>query len=122
MYADGWTTTDLIFKWKQADPVQVTSELHLPRFALEQFKTDYCDSQTNTGEKNIHVAFRLSFWRILYHSRTEWFDKWMKELEFLQSSYSTTRILLLLLLLLTPAKFLINVLFLRLCRSCKIMV
>ncbi|CAG7818669.1 unnamed protein product [Allacma fusca] len=49
MASYGWTTTDLIFKWKQADPVQVTSELHLPRFALEQFKTDYCDSQTNTG-------------------------------------------------------------------------
>lgn len=49
-FSDGWTTEDLIFKWKKADPVQVTSDLHLPRFALEQFTTDYCDSQTNTGE------------------------------------------------------------------------
>jgi len=32
--------------------VQVTSDLHLPRFALEQFTTDYCDSQTNTGKVN----------------------------------------------------------------------
>jgi len=53
---DGFTTDDVIFKWKKVDPVQVTADLHLPRFALEQFTTDYCDSMTNTGKFLILLA------------------------------------------------------------------
>lgn len=38
-FSDGWTTDDVIFKWKHTHPVQIISNLHLPRFALEQFTT-----------------------------------------------------------------------------------
>lgn len=48
--SDGWTTDDLVFLWKEGDPVQVVKNLHLPRFTLEKFLTDYCNSKTNTGE------------------------------------------------------------------------
>lgn len=47
--ADGWTTDDLVFQWKEGDPVQVIKNLHLPRFTLEKFRTNYCNSKTNTG-------------------------------------------------------------------------
>jgi len=47
---DGWTTNDLVFLWKEGDPVQVVKNLHLPRFTLEKFLTDYCNSKTNTGK------------------------------------------------------------------------
>ena len=47
---DGYTTEDLVFLWKEGDPVQVTKTLHLPRFTLQKFKTDYCTSKTNTGK------------------------------------------------------------------------
>lgn len=47
---DGWTTDDLVFLWKEGDPVQVVKNLHLPRFTLEKFLTDYCNSKTNTGK------------------------------------------------------------------------
>jgi hypothetical protein len=49
-FADGWTTADLVFLWKEGDPVQVVKNLHLPRFTLEKFLTDYCNSKTNTGK------------------------------------------------------------------------
>lgn len=49
VYLDGWTTDDLVFLWKEGDPVQVVKNLHLPRFTLEKFLTDYCNSKTNTG-------------------------------------------------------------------------
>ena len=29
--ADGWATDDLIYKWKDVDPVQIVPGLHLPR-------------------------------------------------------------------------------------------
>lgn len=48
-FLDGWTTNDLVFLWKEGDPVQVVKNLHLPRFTLEKFLTDYCNSKTNTG-------------------------------------------------------------------------
>lgn len=48
--SDGWTTADLVFLWKEGDPVQVVKNLHLPRFTLEKFLTDYCNSKTNTGQ------------------------------------------------------------------------
>ncbi|XP_035704039.1 glutamate-gated chloride channel isoform X2 [Folsomia candida] len=64
MASYGWTTEDVIFKWKSNDPVQVTKDLHLPRFALEQFTTDYCDSVTNTGTYSclrVDLLFKRQF-------------------------------------------------------------
>ena len=49
IFLDGWTTADLIYKWKQEEPVQIVKDLNLPRFKLEKFSTDYCNSKTNTG-------------------------------------------------------------------------
>jgi hypothetical protein len=46
---DGWTTDDLVFQWKKENPVQVAKNMHLPRFILEKFQTDLCNSITNTG-------------------------------------------------------------------------
>lgn len=48
-HPDGYTTEDLMFVWKKEDPVQITTNLHLPRFTLEKYLTDYCTSKTNTG-------------------------------------------------------------------------
>jgi len=50
MASYGFTTNDLVFLWKEGDPVQVTKNLHLPDFTLEKYLTDYCTSRTNTGE------------------------------------------------------------------------
>lgn len=49
-HTDGWAKDDLIYKWKEKDPVQVVPGLHLPRFTLEQYKSAYCDVKTNTGK------------------------------------------------------------------------
>jgi hypothetical protein len=60
--ADGWTTNDLEFVWKDGDPVQVVKNLHLPRFTLEKFRTDSCNSKTNTGTckwPSLCVAFSM---------------------------------------------------------------
>ncbi|KAI4475946.1 hypothetical protein M0804_013987 [Polistes exclamans] len=64
MASYGWTTTDLVFLWKQGDPVQVVKNLHLPRFTLEKFLTDYCNSKTNTGEYSclkVDLLFKREF-------------------------------------------------------------
>uniref|UniRef100_A0A1A9Z885 Uncharacterized protein n=1 Tax=Glossina pallidipes TaxID=7398 RepID=A0A1A9Z885_GLOPL len=60
----GWTTNDLVFLWKEGDPVQVVKNLHLPRFTLEKFLTDYCNSKTNTGEYSclkVDLLFKREF-------------------------------------------------------------
>ncbi|RWS23296.1 glutamate-gated chloride channel 5-like protein [Leptotrombidium deliense] len=46
--ANGYTTEDVVFQWKEKDPVQVTKNLHLPTFTLARFVTEYCTSRTNT--------------------------------------------------------------------------
>ncbi|XP_076293293.1 glycine receptor alpha 1 isoform X6 [Lasioglossum baleicum] len=64
MASYGWTTTDLVFLWKEGDPVQVVKNLHLPRFTLEKFLTDYCNSKTNTGEYSclkVDLFFKREF-------------------------------------------------------------
>lgn len=58
MASYGWTTEDVIFAWKNFDPIQITSELHLPQFSLQNFSTDYCDSHTNTG---VYSCLRVDF-------------------------------------------------------------
>ncbi|XP_049817927.1 glutamate-gated chloride channel isoform X2 [Aethina tumida] len=64
MASYGWTTDDLVFLWKEGDPVQVVKNLHLPRFTLEKFLTDYCNSRTNTGEYSclkVDLLFKREF-------------------------------------------------------------
>jgi len=64
MASYGYTTEDLVFLWKEGDPVQVTKTLHLPRFTLERFNTDYCTSRTNTGEYSclrVDLVFKREF-------------------------------------------------------------
>ncbi|XP_076059351.1 glutamate-gated chloride channel-like isoform X2 [Oratosquilla oratoria] len=72
MASYGWTTEDLVFLWKPDDPVQVTNNLHLPRFTLEKFDTKYCNSKTNTGEYScllVALIFKreLSYYLIQYY-------------------------------------------------------
>ena len=50
---DGWTTDDLQYLWKRKDPVQIVENLHLPRFTLEKYISDYCNIKTNTGKTDI---------------------------------------------------------------------
>ncbi|KAK3884669.1 hypothetical protein Pcinc_011083 [Petrolisthes cinctipes] len=64
MASYGWTTEDLVFLWKDVEPVQVTKKLHLPRFTLEKLITDYCNSKTNTGEYScllVALIFKREF-------------------------------------------------------------
>ena len=79
--SDGWATDDLVYKWKDVDPVQIVPGLHLPRlppsinwqdrnhhlsrFTLEQYKSAYCNVITNTGEKchqNQNSEFAPGIW------------------------------------------------------------
>ena len=62
--SDGWTTADLIYIWKEVDPVQIVKDLNLPRFKLEQFQTTYCNTITNTGEYSclkVVLVFKREF-------------------------------------------------------------
>ncbi|XP_022258788.1 glutamate-gated chloride channel-like [Limulus polyphemus] len=64
MASYGYTTEDLMFEWKEGDPVQITKNLHLPRFTLEKYLTDYCTSKTNTGEYSclkVDLVFKREF-------------------------------------------------------------
>ncbi|RWS24921.1 glutamate-gated chloride channel-like protein [Leptotrombidium deliense] len=64
MASYGYTTEDLIFLWKDGDPVQVTKSLHLPRFSLQNFITMNCSSQTNTGDYSclkVEFLFKREF-------------------------------------------------------------
>jgi len=64
MASYGYTTDDIIFKWKHSDPVQFTPVINLPKFSLSQFNTDYCDSQTNTGTYSclrVDLVFKRDF-------------------------------------------------------------
>lgn len=38
-----------MFRWRKGDPVQVAKNMHLPRFVLEKYEADVCNSVTNTG-------------------------------------------------------------------------
>ncbi|KAG8222563.1 hypothetical protein J437_LFUL016764 [Ladona fulva] len=48
--ANAYTTTDLIFLWKDEDPVQSVVDLDMSPFVMQGFGIDYCNSKTNTGE------------------------------------------------------------------------
>ena len=48
--SDGWTTNDLIYKWKEINPVQLTKNLSLPGgFKLANYSNHNCDVVTATG-------------------------------------------------------------------------
>ncbi|XP_054155655.1 glutamate-gated chloride channel-like [Oppia nitens] len=64
MASYGYTTDDLVFMWKEGDPVQVTKSLNLPRFTLQKYLTNYCTSRTNTGEYSclkVDLLFKREF-------------------------------------------------------------
>lgn len=65
-FTDGWTTDDLVFLWKEGDPVQVVKNLHLPRFTLEKFLTDYCNSKTNTGNYLFYGSYEVRLWVVVF--------------------------------------------------------
>nr|QVD39303.1 Glutamate-gated chloride channel [Schistocerca gregaria] len=70
MASYGWTTDDLVFMWKDGDPVQVVKNLRLPRFTLEKFVTDYCHARTNTGEYSclkVELVFKREFRYYMVH-------------------------------------------------------
>ena len=58
-FPDGWTTNDLIYKWKEINPVQLTKNLSLPGgFKLANYSNHQCDVVTATGglEKAQHFV------------------------------------------------------------------
>ncbi|XP_040565593.1 glutamate-gated chloride channel isoform X1 [Lepeophtheirus salmonis] len=60
----GWTTDDLQYIWKPSEPVQIVKDLHLPRFTLEKYISDYCNIKTNTGEYScltVDLTFKREF-------------------------------------------------------------
>ena len=75
LIADGWTTDDLQYLWKRVDPVQIVENLHLPRFTLEKYISDYCNIKTNTGnwvETKIHsVIYRQIVYRYISYNLTK---------------------------------------------------
>ena len=61
---DGYTTEDVVFLWKEGDPVQITSKLNLSRFTLLKYFTEYCTSKTNTGAYScikVSMLFKREF-------------------------------------------------------------
>ena len=63
-FLDGWTTDDLVYKWKTDDPVQMVKDLNLPRFKLEKYFTGDCNTKTNTGEYSclkVQLVFKREF-------------------------------------------------------------
>jgi hypothetical protein len=58
---DGWTKNDLVYVWKEGNPVQLAGNLSLPGgFKLGAFGSQYCDVITATGQ--------LEYW--ILHIRT----------------------------------------------------
>ena len=49
--SDGWTKNDLVYVWKEGNPVQLAGNLSLPGgFKLGAFGSQYCDVITATGQ------------------------------------------------------------------------
>ena len=42
----GHTTEDVVFLWKENDPLQVTKSVNVPQFVLMSYSTDYCTSRS----------------------------------------------------------------------------
>lgn len=58
----GYTTNDIVFVWKNENPVQVSKNIYLPKFRMQQTTHDYCTSRTNTGEYSC-IMINLQFSR-----------------------------------------------------------
>ncbi len=52
-FLDAYTTDDIKYEWKATRPIQLKDGLRksLPSFELQEVKTDYCTSKTNTGKE-----------------------------------------------------------------------
>ncbi len=49
-FTDGWTMSDLIYRWNENSPVQMVANLSLPGgFKLDNFGAVSCDVITATG-------------------------------------------------------------------------
>ncbi|CAN7983050.1 unnamed protein product, partial [Ixodes hexagonus] len=56
----GHNAEQLVYLWKEWDPVQVTKVIHTPIFQLVSFQTDYCDVAMSTGNYScLKVWFEL---------------------------------------------------------------
>ncbi|XP_047105950.1 glutamate-gated chloride channel-like [Schistocerca piceifrons] len=66
----GWKTDDVVLLWKDGDPVQIMSNLHLSLFTLEKFLTDYCNTVTTTGDYSclkVELLLRREFNYYMIH-------------------------------------------------------
>jgi anionic glutamate receptor len=114
MASYGYTTNDLVFIWKEGNPIQLTSSLSLPRFNLNQVKTEYCTSTTATGDYSClraDLAFKreLSYYLIQVYIPcimlviTSWVSFW------LDPKATTARVFLGIITLLTLTTFVSSV-------------
>lgn len=46
----GWATDDLVYLWKDDNPVQLGPGIQLPTFIIAKLASDYCNVITSTGE------------------------------------------------------------------------
>jgi len=66
----GWAKNDLVYVWKEGNPVQLAGNLSLPGgFKLGAFGSQYCDVKTTTGEYSclrvdLLFARQLSFFLV----------------------------------------------------------
>jgi hypothetical protein len=44
-----YTADDLVYVWKQTDPIQITPEMTLKNYKFNKYTTTYCNSATKTG-------------------------------------------------------------------------
>ena len=68
---DGWTTDDLQYLWKDSEPVQIVKDLHLPRFTLERYISDYCNIETNTGNLTLRPKTHRA-WMLQANTHRAW--------------------------------------------------
>ncbi|XP_046383441.1 glutamate-gated chloride channel-like [Ischnura elegans] len=66
MASYAYTTKDLIFVWKDDDPVQSVVDLDMSPFVMQGFGIDYCNSKTNTGEYSC-LRTEFLFKRLVHH-------------------------------------------------------
>lgn len=62
----GYTTEDVVLRWKEEDPVQATTLTSITGFILDGHTTDSCTSNTKTGEYGCVVA-HFNFKRLSFH-------------------------------------------------------
>ena len=90
--SDGWTMDDLIYEWKAEEPVQIVDNLNLPRFKLEHYDTDSCNTLTNTG---MSIRFDYIWCNDLNYIVDFKFYKLLTCVQFILGEYSCLRVNLL---------------------------